>query len=127
LRWSELRIFEDSQSVASSRQLEEPLIFSRKIQQNVTSVDAKHKEEKENALCHDSHGQEYRQKTESAKARTEQDKDTTGPIEQEQLEPGLLNFVEDQDAQRFRGAYQKADRTGFVSNDELTMRHRLIQ
>jgi hypothetical protein len=85
------------------------------------------KKKRKNALCHDGHGQEYRKKTESAKARTDQDKDTTGPIEQEQLEPGLLNFVEHQDAQRFRGADQKADRTGFVSNDELTMRHRLIQ
>jgi len=30
-------------------------------------------------------------------------------------------FVDQQDAQRFGGADQKAERNGFVSNDELTM------
>ena len=44
-------------------------------------------------------------------------------IEQEQLEPGISNFVDQQDAQRFGGADQKAERNGFVSNDELTVRH----
>ena len=32
-------------------------------------------------------------------------------------------FVDQQDAQRFGGADQKAERNGFVSNDELTMGH----
>jgi hypothetical protein len=50
LRWSELRIFEDAQSVASDRQLEEPLIFQGEIQQDVSRVDAKHQEKKEDAF-----------------------------------------------------------------------------
>jgi hypothetical protein len=84
LRWSEFRIFEDVQSVASDRQLEEPLIFQGEIQQDVSRADEKHQKKKENA-----YGQEHRHKTESANARTEQGKESAGPIEQEQLEPGL--------------------------------------
>jgi hypothetical protein len=89
LRWSEFRTFEDVQSVASDRQLEEPLIFQGEIQQDVSRVDEKHQEKKENAFSNNAHGQEHRHKTESANARTEQGKESAGPIEQEQLEPGL--------------------------------------
>jgi len=38
----EFCIFEDAQSVASRRQLEEPLISKGEIQQDVTRADAKH-------------------------------------------------------------------------------------
>jgi hypothetical protein len=123
LSWSEFRIFEDAQSVASGRRLEEPLIFQGKIQQNVSRVDAKHEEKKEDALSNNPNGQERRHKTEATNARTEQGKESAGPIEQQQLEPGLSNFVDEQDAQCFRGADQKAERNGLVSNGELTMRH----
>jgi hypothetical protein len=70
--------------VASDRQVEGPLIFQGEIQQDVSRVDEKHQEKKE-----DAYGQEHRHKTESANARTEQGKESAGPIEQEQLEPGL--------------------------------------
>jgi hypothetical protein len=119
----EFRIFEDAQSVAARRQLEEPLIFQGEIQQDVSRADAKDKEQKEDAFSNKAHGKEHRHKTESANARTEHGKESAGPIEQEQLEPGLSNFVDQQDAQRFGGADQKAERNGFVSHDELTMRH----
>jgi hypothetical protein len=102
--------------MASDRQLEEPLILQGEIQQDVSRVDEKHQGKKEDAFSNNAQGQEHRHKTESANARTEQGKESAGPIEQEQLEPGLSNFVDQQDAQRFRGADQKAERNGFVSN-----------
>jgi hypothetical protein len=123
LRWSEFRIFENAQSLASGRQFEEILIFTHEIEQNVTRVDAKQKEKKEDAFCNNAYGQEHRHKRESTNACSDQGNDTTGPIEQEQLEPGISNFVNQQDAQRLRGADQKAERFCFVGNDELTMRH----
>jgi hypothetical protein len=46
LRWSEFRIFEDVQSVASDRQLEEPLIFQGEIQQDVSRADEKHQKKR---------------------------------------------------------------------------------
>jgi hypothetical protein len=107
--------------VASGRQLEEPLIFQGEIQQDVSRVDAKHQEKKVDAFSNNAQDQEHGHKTESTNARTEQGKESAGPIEQEQLEPGLSNFVDQQDAQRFRGADQKAERSGFESNDELTI------
>jgi hypothetical protein len=124
LRWSKFRIFENAQSVASGRQFEETLILPYKIQQDVTRVDAKHKEEKEDAFSNNAYCQEHRHKTESTNACSGQGKDTADPIEQEQLEPSISNFVDQQDAQRFWGADQKAERNCFVSNDELTMRHK---
>ena len=108
MRWSEFRIFEDAQSVASDRQLEERLIFQGEIQQDVSRVDEKHQEKKQDAFSNNAHGQEHRHNTESANARTEQGKESAGPIEQEQPEPGLSNFVDQQDAQRLRGVDQKS-------------------
>jgi hypothetical protein len=105
------------------RQFEEILIFPHEIQQNVTRVDAKQKEKKEDAFSNNAYCQEHRHKRESTNACSDQGKDTAGPIQQEQLEPGISNFVNQQDSQRFRGADQKAERFCFVSNDELTMRH----
>jgi hypothetical protein len=93
--------------VASRRQLEEPRIFQGEIQQDVSRADAKHQEQKEDAFSNNAHGKEHRHKTESANARTEHGKESAGPIEQEQLEPGISNFVDQQDAQRFGGADQK--------------------
>jgi hypothetical protein len=123
LRWSEFRIFENAQSVTLGRQFEEILIFPHEIQQNVTRVNAKQKEKKEDAFSDNAYCQEHRHKSESTNACSGQGKDTAGPVEQEQLEPGISNFVNQQDSQRFRGADQKAERFCFVSNDELTMRH----
>jgi hypothetical protein len=123
LRWSEFRIFENAQSATSGRQFEEILIFPHEIQQNVTRVDAKQKEKKEDAFSNNADRQEHRHKSESTNACSDQGKDTAYPIEQEQLESGISNFVNQEDAQRLRGADQKAERFCFVSNDELTMRH----
>jgi len=109
--------------VASGRQLEKPLIFQGEIQQDVSRADAKHQDKQEDAFSNNAHGQEHRHETESTNAGAEKGKESADPIEQEQLEPGLLNFMDQQDAQRFRGADQKAERNGFVSNDELTVRH----
>jgi hypothetical protein len=123
IEWSEFRIFENAQSATSGRQFEEILIFPHEIQQNITRVDAKQKEKKEDAFSNNANCQEHRHKSESTNACSDQGKDTACPIEQEQLESGISNFVNQQDAQRFRGADQKAERFCFVSNDELTMRH----
>ena len=68
------RLFENAQSVASGRQLEKPLIFPREIQQNVSRVDTKHQEKKEEAFSNNAGGQEHRHQTESANARSEQGK-----------------------------------------------------
>ena len=70
-----------------------------------------------------SHGSSKRRTIRQSNARTEHGKESAGPIEQEQLKPGLSNFVDQQDAQRFGGADQNAESNSFVSKDELTMRH----
>jgi len=80
--------------VASRRQLEEPRIFQGEIQQDVSRPMQSVKNKRKTPSATTPAAREHRHKTESANARTEHGKESAGPIEQEQLEPGISNFVD---------------------------------
>jgi len=57
--------------MTSRREFEEPLIFQRKIQQEVSGIDAKRQEKKKDPFRKNPDGKEHRQNLESADADTE--------------------------------------------------------
>ena len=56
-------IFENAQSVAGGRKIEEPLIFQSELEEHVARGEPKEDGKEKNAWDNDSHGQEHRNET----------------------------------------------------------------
>ena len=126
LRQGEISVFKDVQSVTFGCQIVEALVFQREFEENVSRSEPKEQSDEENSRCENAGRQEHRHEIEAANARSNCGKQSAGPLEQEQLKPGIPKFVSEQDTECFPGTDQITERAGFVSEDKHFVRHKMV-
>ena len=126
LRQGEISVFKDVQSVTFGCQVVEPLVFQGEFEENISGSQPKEQGNEAKSRRENAGHQEHRHEIEAANARSNCGKQRAGPLEQEQLKPGIPKFVSEQDTKCFPGTDQITERAGFVSEDKHFVRHKMV-